>query len=83
MFSRSALKRPLMAGSLALGLLTLSKTSNVENHLKELAEKQKKANDVYTLNGQDYKEFPWVPNRALISSYEDWEMRKVAVKGLL
>jgi hypothetical protein len=40
-----------MVGSLALGLLTLSKTSNVENHLKELADKQKNAKGIYTLIG--------------------------------
>lgn len=54
MFYRSALKKPLMYGSLALGIITLSKTSKVDNHLKDLENKLKNSEDVYTLNGPDY-----------------------------
>lgn len=83
MFSRVNLKKALMFGSGALGLLSLSKILEVNKHLHSLKDKLKRSDDVYTLSGRDYSSFPWEPRIQSLSSYQDWEMKKVRVRGLM
>lgn len=85
MFNRMYLKTGIALSSIGLGFLSFSKIKEVNAHLKELNKKfsVSKEDGIYTLNGVDYANFPWNPNRESISSYNDWEMKKVRVKGLI
>ena len=45
-------------------------------------EKQKDK-PLYTLKSLDYQRWPWAPKYGDVDSHQDWEFRKVKLRGIL